>query len=133
MNPWVDFSYHYDITAAHLVKGRIESSGIPAFIPEEHQARFRIPIHTAIRTVRVQVPRECYDAALDALGNIGNGTHTEMAAEPERCAACRSTNLVAHRSLALDLLAFITLGLSEILPACRYRVICRSCGFYLRE
>lgn len=133
MNQWVDFSYHHDITAAHLVKGRIESSGIPAFIPEEHQARFRIPVHTAIRTVRVQVPREYYDAARDALGDIRQGIHTELAAEPERCTHCRSTNLVTHRSFALDLLAFITLGLSEILPACRYRITCCSCGLNLSK
>ena len=54
---------------AHILKGRLEAEGIPAMVTDEHLVSINWLYSQAIGGVKVGVPDELYEDALQIIGN----------------------------------------------------------------
>lgn len=58
---------------AHILRGRLEAEGIPAFVQHEHHVTLDWFISNALGGVRLQVPVEHAQAAIDVLKAVREG------------------------------------------------------------
>ena len=124
---------------AHILKGRLEVEGIPAFVADEHLIQANWFWSNALGGVRVQVARECVldaKAIADAMAAgdyslqvaIGETFSLEVGDDPPptcpRCSHNSRVPLAASRTMALAALYFLGIPL----PFSRNRYRCAQCG-----
>jgi hypothetical protein len=123
-NPW----------DAYVIRGLLESEGIPAIVADEYQIWANWQMSQALGGVKVQVPMSHRDQALDVLGAFRRG-ELEAALESElqlpsiTCPACQSKDIVTTQSPLwgpLVMMIFLFLGVF-FFPGERERC-CNQCG-----
>jgi hypothetical protein len=123
-NPW----------DAYVIRGLLESEGIPAIVADEYQIWADWQMSLALGGVKVKVPMSHREHALDVLAAFRHGEF-EAALENElqlpsiACPACQSKDIVAAPSPLWGLLVmtmFVILGVF-FLPGEREHS-CNQCG-----
>lgn len=75
---WVEIRRCFDLGEAHIIKGLLESSGIPCFVLDEHHHTMAWHMHLALGGMRITVPASRVKEALDVLSK----TATENVVTP---------------------------------------------------
>lgn len=118
---------------AHIVLGRLQAEGIPAYIAFEHHIAVEWWLSLALGGVRIQVPKGYYESALNILEAINNGKYENTLLEefglsdPVVCPSCSSKNTA---SIAWLWKLAIFLGFLTMLhvPYTRHLFKCGSCS-----
>ena len=110
---------------AHLLRSRLESAGIPAFLQGEYAVQNSWLYSNLIGGVRVQISELDLDYAREFLG--ADPAEPLPKAVPLRCPACGSTqtepNLMPGRFSMVSMVLF-----HVPLPFLRHRWKCAACG-----
>jgi hypothetical protein len=80
---------------AHIVKGRLEAEGVPAYLQPEHHVWAKWTISLALGYVRVQVRRKDVEARYAITAKLQAGEYAladEEALDTSRCPKCGCTN-----------------------------------------
>jgi hypothetical protein len=119
---------------AQIVRARLESEGIPAFVADELLVTANWPISTALGGVRVQVPSEYLDEAKAIIaayfaGELSADVDAETGSEPPKCPACQSKSLsssvpIGQKALAIGMFAMA----GATFPTRRSAFRCNECG-----
>lgn len=89
-------STHTTAVEAHIVRGRLEIEGVPAFVAFEHHIWTNWSISVALGGVRVQVPFRYFEKAAQVIENINSGKYESelekefSQSEPISCPRCNS-------------------------------------------
>ena len=125
---------------AHIVKGLLESEGIPVFVAHENHIYADWPISQALGGVKLQVKASNVEAANEVLAVWRAGGYAHLLDEPEEkeqkpaCPKCSSPDIKNKLPLALLLFTIFTLGLSGIIVPIRRSVhVCKSCGYKWKD
>jgi len=115
---------------AHIVRGRIEAEGVPAYVQHEHHIWAKWTISLALGYVKVQVNAEDLEASCAIIEKLQAGEYA-LADEDEPnvsvCAKCGSSGLEnVNWSWKLAILAVMFFLL--VIPYTIYRVKCVECG-----
>lgn len=114
-----------DPLEAHILAGRLNAEGIPAFVAHEHHVWANWFMSQALQGVKVQVAARDSAEAAKLLAELEQGAFAVEA--PERCPECGSDKGAAHslsRRIALLALWFLALPL----PYSKHSSRCRQCG-----
>jgi hypothetical protein len=119
---------------AQIVRARLESEGIPAFVADELLVTANWPISTALGGVRVQVPPEYLDEAREIVaayfqGQFAADVDAEAGSEPHKCPACGSESFrrsVPFGQKALAIGVFAVGGATFPTRCSSFR--CTACG-----
>ena len=125
-------SAHTTAIEAHIVRGRLEAEGIPAYVAFEHHIWAKWSISLLLGGVRVQVPASQHAAATAVIAAIHAGEYlleedTDAASEAPPCPACGSTDAKAVQwpwKMALLLIFMYALPI----PFSHQIQKCRSCS-----
>jgi len=113
---------------AHLDRGRLESEGIPAFVADEHTINMQWLYSNALGGVRVQVPEQFAEQALEILRGPAEGESVvEDRGDFPACPVCGSDD-TEYRRLGKRLAFLVFLGLDFPLFPTRNGVKCNACG-----
>lgn len=117
---------------AYIVKGRLESEGVPAFIADEHYIGARWDVSLAIGGVRLQVPASYLEQARSIMVKLEQGHYQEplfqknVEIEFVHCPRCYSDDThFVNWIQKLSLLAFFLAALP--LPYSKHRFKCARC------
>lgn len=72
----------YDAAQAHIVRGRLETEGIPCFLFDEQSVSVIWHMQGALGGIKLMVPRGCYEEAVEILGEISDLPPEEATATP---------------------------------------------------
>lgn len=117
---------------AHIIRGRLEAEGIPAFVIFEYHIWANWAISNAIGGVRVQVPSEFSKQAKTVIENINKGSY-ELSLEevstpaPTCCPKCNSQKIVSNDGFWKVALVIVFIFCIP-LPYSRYRMRCTQCS-----
>lgn len=119
---------------AHIVRGRLETEGIPAFVTHEHHIWANWFISNALGGVKIQVNNSHVLDAKEVLENIDKGEY-EVALEESQgqidttiCPGCKSKNIIECRwNEKIALIVFWAFGIP--LPYIQGQLECSACGF----
>jgi len=118
---------------AHILKGRLEADGVPAFVLYEHHVWAKWYISVALGGVRVAVPSN-FDTEAEAVLRRLNTTMYEAAlaeevgeSESTGCPKCGSELLIERKwTRGLSLFSSYFFGIP--LPYTQHQISCTSCG-----
>lgn len=119
---------------AHIVKGRLEAEGVPAFIANEHHISVAWYLSNALGGVKIQVHKQDHEKAIKIISSLHDGEFEEelkketKVAESNICPSCGSSNYSSKFSLPLLLLVWLSLGIAVIFPIHRNKHKCTECG-----
>lgn len=87
-----------DAPLAHLLKGRLESEGIPAFVLDEHHLQMNPPAFWALGGCRIQVPSSLAERARELLDEdhseeLRRVPESRIPAAREGCPRCGSDSI----------------------------------------
>ena len=118
---------------AHVVRGRLECEGIPAFVTFEQHIWAQWSLSVALGGVRVQVPRSHYEEAARVLDSIKSGGYVsdlEREIPPEAfpcCPKCQSKDCVpVSWSAKLALLSVFLFAIP--IPYTQHLMRCGTCS-----
>lgn len=117
------------VDEANLVRGRLESAGIPAFVQDEHMVQLDWMYSNAIGGVRVQTMDDQLELAREYLA--ADSPVTPDGEPGMKCPSCGSTNTV-HQDLPRRLSLLTVMILSFPLPFGRSAWKCAGCGHVFR-
>lgn len=126
-------STHTTAVEAHIVRGRLECEGIPAFVAFEHHVWAKWTLSLALGGVRVQVPASFGKEAAEVLKNIQEGIYeSELKeevpfSEPIRCPKCNSS-MTENIELPWRLALFMMFMFSIPLPYTQHLMRCKGCS-----
>lgn len=125
-----------DVHEAHIAKGMLEAEDIPAIVIDDNMVGMNWLLSQAIGGVRVQVPEEAYDRAMEILKcQQGIVDSTPEANSPENsledvCPSCGSSSIspqpYSRWSIVAILLSFLAFGLPLFFG--RKKWVCKDCG-----
>ncbi len=126
-------STHLTAIEAHIIRGRLEAEGVPAFVLYEHHIWMTWTLSVALGGVRVQVPALCFEKATEILTNIKTGKYQSeldevmASSEPVQCPTCGSvkTELVDW-PWKMALLAMFLFSLP--VPYTQHLMKCETCA-----
>ncbi|MDD2540625.1 MAG: DUF2007 domain-containing protein [Desulfuromonadaceae bacterium] len=110
---------------AHMVKSRLESEGIPAFIADEYTIGINWLYSNALGGVKVRVPAPLASEALQILAPEIEPSATYNV-EAEACPECGSKNTEDFLDKRNSFLTWMLFGLPLLLPREKRR--CKECG-----
>jgi len=122
---------------AHILRGRLEAEGIPAFIADEHLINTYSLISNALGGVRVQVPQLFVENALKILADIEQATRDDNASanknqEAMCCPFCQSK--AVKQAKGTWKIAFAVFYVFHLpLPFSNKKYYCESCGKTWKE
>lgn len=114
---------------AHIVRGRIEAEGIPAYVQHEHHSWAKWTISLALGYVKVQVRQEDVKAAVAVLENIQSGEYAlveEADTASTCCAKCGGTEM-ERVNWSWKMALWGVMFFSVVIPYTIYRVKCVEC------
>jgi hypothetical protein len=119
---------------AHIVRGLLESEGVPAWLADEHQIGANWRMSQAFGGVRLQVPASYHAQALDVLAALRNGEYlsaleAQLQIPPNRCPTCSSIDIRLLRSpssVAFVIALFLFVGF--FFPPAIGGQGCNGCG-----
>jgi hypothetical protein len=120
-----------DAYQAHILKGALEASGIPAYIQDEQLATINWMYSQAIGGVKVYVPEEFFEKAIQLIEEIKVGNGLEKALEDEAgildlCPNCGSKSLEPTRYSLWSLIPIILTWTPFFLGRKKWQ--CKVCG-----
>ncbi len=124
---------------AHIMKGLLESEGIPVFIAHENHIYADWPMSQALGGVKLQVTADNVAAANDVLTAYRAGKYANVSDDVEAgenkplCPQCHSSEIRHKLPLALLLFVIFTLGFGVIFPVRRSVHVCSKCGYKWHE
>jgi hypothetical protein len=135
-----------DLTSAQLAQSMLEAAGIPCSIPDEHSAGLDWRLTGGLGGVRLQVPPEHAEAAVQLLERdaaIDDAELEKLAecgpplSDRDFCPACGSPSVASapsrRRAKALTMLfAPALLVAGPLLAADRPKLVCSTCGHVWR-
>ena len=95
-----------DPLLAHIVRGRLEAEGIPAWLADEHSVLMFWDWRVALGGVKVRVAAERFDEARELVRDLDEGVFADPQDEDEGIPACReswSSRLAYFALFALSL------------------------------
>ena len=125
---------------AHMFRSLLDWQGVPAVVAHEHHIGNNWPWSTALGGVKVQVPQEYAQHAIEAERQCRAGNyHAELLAEfgdvdDPRCPNCGAQNYRKRRSISV-IIIFVVAFVLGVLPAWGWVCFCKNCGtkFTLQE
>jgi hypothetical protein len=123
------FSFPLD---ANIAKANLESIGIPAFIADEHTINMQWLYSDAMGGVRLFVPEQHYDEALEMI-EADFSSVVDVVPEPEleseQCDICSSLNVRAiTKGKQPAFVIFLLLGFPLFFY--QHGIQCRDCGHF---
>ncbi|MHA2938279.1 putative signal transducing protein [Vibrio sp. RC27] len=131
------FSFPLD---ANIAKANLESVGIPAFIADEHTINMQWLYSDAMGGVRLLVPEEHYDEALELIGEDFSNvvepeeqdTNPSDLHEIKCCGECQSTNIKEYtKGKQSAFVVFLLLGFPLFFY--QHGVKCEDCGSFKKH
>jgi len=119
---------------AYVVRGLLESEGVPTSIAGEHFVWANWPLSQALGGVQLQVSAEHVEWAREILTELRRGDYeaaleSELKLEPATCSKCDSRDLVIIRSKRSIFLNLVTLLLANApFPPKIAGLKCACCG-----
>jgi DNA-directed RNA polymerase subunit RPC12/RpoP len=119
---------------AYVVKGLLESEGIPTSLVGEHLVWANWPLSQALGGVQLQVPAAHVEHAREVLAELRRGNYeaaleSELKLEPATCSKCGSRDLLTIRSKGSIFLNLVTLFLANApFPPKIAGLKCARCG-----
>ena len=125
---------------AHILRGRLEAEGIFVLIVDELQVGLNWPWALALGGVKVQVPDEQWQSAIE-IARLCLAGDFRRELEPvfgpldgPQCPHCRSDRFTSRRPIPrLVLLAILYWVFEVIFPVSASRHRCRACGTAWRD
>jgi hypothetical protein len=124
LNPW----------EAHVLRGRLEAEGIPAFVTNDGHAMAAFPLSYALGGAALQVPTSRVDEARAVLGDYESGAleedlRAETGAEAPKCERCDSGDVRELVSASQKVMVFaMWLFNSTTFPTHASGMRCNACG-----
>ena len=117
---------------AYIVKGRLESEGISAFIANEHHIWVNWPLSNALGGVKIQVPPNQLEQAEQIIeihmeGGYSNISDEKEIVEENVCPNCGATEYASHYPFLKLLLVILTMGIAIIFPIRASKHKCLKC------
>ena len=113
---------------AHIARSRLESEEIPAFVADEHTINMQWLYSNALGGVRLQVPEEFVDAAIEILNEDREQDLVETEGDdPTPCPQCGSTDTEFHQ-IGRRWAFLVFLGLNFPLFPVKEGIRCNQCG-----
>ena len=132
MSEFITVARFRDLPVAELARGKLEASGIPAFLADQDLVGIYWGYSNAIGGIRLQVPHELADEARDVLDADNSEAVLEWqpsdpaASQENSCPSCGSTKIrqrkLRRKSAAISLL----LGFPILFWGTRFG--CEQCG-----
>jgi hypothetical protein len=126
-------STHTTALEAHIVRGRLKTEGVPAFVVFENHIWANWSLSVALGGVRVQVPPSYVEKAGQIITDITTGKYQAVLEEetdfsaPLHCAYCNSvTTVQVNWPWKLALLAIFLLGIP--IPYTQHLMKCERCS-----
>ena len=122
-----------DAYNAHFLRGSLEAEGIPAFVLDEQVATINWLYSEAIGGVKVHVPDEFYDKALDIIEKINRPNESEetkleaQIVQADVCPSCGSSSIATTKYSLWTLLPALIFLCPLFFGKRRWQ--CESCGF----
>jgi hypothetical protein len=134
----VTVSTHTTAIEAHIVRGRLEAEGIPAFVLFEHHIWAKWTLSVALGGVRVQVPTLYVEKAAEVLNYIDSGGYqigVEGGVDNSISECCPSCNAVTAKQVSWSWkLAFLAVFLVSVPVPYFYSIEkCTVCSYACRE
>lgn len=122
-------TYHSPIEA-NIIKNKLESEGIDAYIFDEHSIGVNPLVSSALGGVKVMVRSANFDAAKDILLELHNTPYTDEEDKQLACPKCNSTNLQQYTSLKSKkgTIALLLSFISFLYPPTFSTLKCEDCG-----
>jgi len=129
----ITVSTHTTAIEAHIIRGRLEAEGVPAFVAFEHHVWAKWSLSVALGGVRVQVPPSCVEKAGQVLDYINTGKYqVELEEEvafsvPAYCPSCSSVTTEPIKwpwKLALLAIFLVTIPV----PYSQHLMKCTACS-----
>lgn len=114
---------------ANMVKSKLESAGIPAFVADEYMVGMNWLYSNALGGVKVLIPESLATEALHFLGLETDAPATSEA-NSGTCPKCESKNTDDFLDKRRSFLTWVLLGLPLLLPAKMKK--CNDCGYRWR-
>ena len=114
---------------AHLVRSRLESAGVQAFLTDEHIVSVQWLYSTAVGGVKVLVQDRDVEEAREILSPRPVRHSARFVTDDlhaPRCPSCGSLEVVEHYSRRITFASSIFFGFPLPLPG--RRALCRTCG-----
>jgi hypothetical protein len=115
---------------AHIVRGRLEAEGIPAYVQHEHHIWANWTISLALGYVKLQVREEGVKAAVAVIENIQSGEYAllvEADTASTCCAKCGGTE-TERVNWSWKMALWGVIFFSLVIPYAIYRVRCAECN-----
>lgn len=113
---------------AHIARSRLESEEIPAFVADEHTINMQWLYSNALGGVRLQVPEEFAEVALEILNeDREQDLVEEVGVDARSCPHCGSTDTEFHQ-IGRRWAFLVFLGLDFPLFPVRDGIRCNHCG-----
>lgn len=115
---------------AHIVKGRLEAEGVPAYVQHEHHIWAKWTISLALGYVKVQVRPKDVEASSAVIEKLQAGEYAladEEVVDVSCCPRCGCTKK-ERVNWSWKLALWAIMFLSVVLPYSIYRVACLECG-----
>lgn len=123
---------------AEIVRGLLESEGIPATLADENIVRLNWSYALAVGGVRLQVPVQCVEAARSVMlkqqqGEYALALEKEFELPPATCSKCGARDLQPIHSVWWLVLLALSFGLAAIFPPPRNGVRCGKCRYQILD
>lgn len=123
LNPW----------EAHVLRGRLEAEGIPAFVTNDAHAIAAFPLSYAFGGTALQVPASRVDEARGILRDYASGAleddlRAETGLAPPKCARCGSTDLRDVVPVSQKVLVVMLALWSATFPTRATATRCNACN-----
>ena len=123
---------------AHLARGFLESSGIPAVVEDEHVVGIHWLYSDAVGGVKLRVSEQHAERASSLLASRAQESAEEkaeyrrVAGEGDACPSCKSENVTPSK-LAERVKALLLMGILPVVPAIPFVLWnnewrCKNCG-----
>jgi ribosomal protein S27AE len=115
-----------DIYQAYLVKGQLETEGIPAIVVDEYLVGVNWMYSFAIGGVKVKVPENVLDKAQEIIASYQNEKNITERRSGDICPKCSSTSISANRYSLWSLIPTLIFLLPIFFR--RKKWVCDNCG-----
>lgn len=125
-SPMKTVASYRDIYEAYLVKGQLETEGIPAIVADEYLVGVNWMYSYAIGGVKVKVPENVLDKAREIITSYQNEENITEKRDMDNCLKCSSTSISANRYSLWSLIPTLVFLFPIFFR--RKKWVCDSCG-----